>query len=194
MAKKKNLTFDFFTPDEDNTENYEVVEPVQVPLMQFPAPYEPKRNNRFILQLPEELGIEEWLVQSVPRPRLRGRTEHINGGYDFPPFWIRFRDPIGPSTSQKLWDLYMGLNTSNLENDMVHEATIEDLRTRFDNIRRFGMNMNLKMLDPTGVVVEHWEILGCTVLDFDFGNLDYGDDSVASCGIRVKPRNVILRF
>lgn len=196
MAKKKNLTFEFFTPEvtPPQEETVEVVPNGVIGELPLAAAFEPKRNNRWVLELPEELGIESWMVKSIPRPRMRARTEHINGGYDCPPFWVRFMDPIGPSVTQKLWDLYLGINNSNLEIGQQHEARIENLIIRFDNIRRFGMDMKLKMLDPTGVVVESWDIKGCKVLDFDFGNLDYGDDSTAECGVRVKPRQVNLLF
>jgi hypothetical protein len=194
--KKKDLTFEFFTPEVTPPPQEEVeVIPNGTPIIgEIPIPYEPKRNNRWILELPEELGIDSWMVKSVPRPRLRARTEHINGGYDSPPFWIRFMDPIGPSVTQKLWDLYLGINNSNLEDDMVHGVILENLRTRFDGIRRNGVDMKLKMLDPTGVVVESWDIDGCRILDFDFGRLDYGDDSPSECGVKVKPTRVNLLF
>ncbi len=45
-------------------------------LMKMPIPYEPKRNNRFILRFPSSLGINEWYVQSSGRPAIKiGSTE-----------------------------------------------------------------------------------------------------------------------
>ena len=37
-------------------------------LMKMPIPYEPKRQNRFILRFPSSLGINEWFVESTKRP------------------------------------------------------------------------------------------------------------------------------
>ena len=39
-------------------------------LMKMPIPYEPKRQNRFILRFPSSLGINEWFVESAARPHI----------------------------------------------------------------------------------------------------------------------------
>ena len=39
-------------------------------LMKMPIPYEPKRQNRFILRFPSSLGINEWFVESSARPHI----------------------------------------------------------------------------------------------------------------------------
>ena len=39
-------------------------------LMKMPIPYEPKRENRWILRFPSSLGINEWYVESTARPSL----------------------------------------------------------------------------------------------------------------------------
>jgi hypothetical protein len=39
-------------------------------LMKMPVPYEPKRQNRFILRFDSTLGINEWYVESAARPSL----------------------------------------------------------------------------------------------------------------------------
>ena len=39
-------------------------------LMKMPIPYEPKRENRWILRFPSSLGINEWYVESTARPKL----------------------------------------------------------------------------------------------------------------------------
>ena len=40
-------------------------------LMKMPIPYEPKRQNRFILRFPSSLGINEWFVESSARPHIK---------------------------------------------------------------------------------------------------------------------------
>ena len=39
-------------------------------LMKMPIPYEPKKQNRFILRFPTDLGINEWFVQTASRPKI----------------------------------------------------------------------------------------------------------------------------
>jgi hypothetical protein len=36
-------------------------------LMKMPLPYEPKRENRFILRFPSSMGINEWFVETASR-------------------------------------------------------------------------------------------------------------------------------
>jgi len=40
-------------------------------LMKMPIPYEPKRQNRFILRFPSSLGINEWFVETAARPSIK---------------------------------------------------------------------------------------------------------------------------
>jgi len=39
-------------------------------LMKMPLPYEPKRQNRFILRFKDAMGINEWFVESAARPKI----------------------------------------------------------------------------------------------------------------------------
>ena len=39
-------------------------------LMKMPIPYEPKRQNRFIVRFPSSLGINEWFVETAARPHI----------------------------------------------------------------------------------------------------------------------------
>ena len=74
-------------------------------LMKMPIPYEPKRQNRFILRFPSSLGINEWFVESsarphivinpVPIPFLNTET-YVAGKFTWQTIPAVFRDPIGP--------------------------------------------------------------------------------------------------
>ena len=75
-------------------------------LMKMPIPYEPKRQNRFILRFPSSLGINEWFVESAARPHITiGATEipflntstYVAGRFNWQTINVTFRDPIGPS-------------------------------------------------------------------------------------------------
>ena len=46
-------------------------------LMKMPIPYEPKRQNRFILRFPSCLGINEWFVESAKRPSIKIASTEI---------------------------------------------------------------------------------------------------------------------
>jgi hypothetical protein len=58
----------------------------------------------------------------------------------------------------------------------------------------YKLDYNLEMLDPTGVVVEKWEIRGCEILEANFGLLNYESEDVAQCVLIIKPKSAKLVF
>ena len=82
-------------------------------LMKMPIPYEPKRQNRFILRFPSSLGINEWFVESAKRPSIKiaateiqflNTSTYVAGRFNWDEIGVKFRDPIGPSASQALME------------------------------------------------------------------------------------------
>ena len=60
-------------------------------------PYEPMRENRFLLNFPDEFNIPEYMVKSTQRPTW------INGNWNS--MSIVLYDPIGPSMAQSVFNL-----------------------------------------------------------------------------------------
>jgi hypothetical protein len=82
-------------------------------LMKMPLPYEPKRQNRFILRFPSSLGINEWFVESAARPHITinateipflNTSTYVAGRFTWQTINVVFRDPIGPSAAQALME------------------------------------------------------------------------------------------
>ena len=61
----------------------------------IPKPWEPKKNNRFLVNFTEGFGIEVWTINSISKPK------YIDGKWGN--MLITFRDPIGPSVSEALF-------------------------------------------------------------------------------------------
>jgi len=135
-------------------------------LPRMPIVYEPKRNNRWILTLPEETGIQSWVVSKTSRPSFRVVEKKFLGiTFCKKIVWdsisIEFLDPIGPSTTHLIMN------------------NINPLK-RFD--------YTLEMLDPTGITVEKWEIKKCLVKTIDFCELNYGNDGLAKIKMVIQPK------
>jgi uncharacterized protein (DUF3820 family) len=61
------------------------------------VPFEPKYENRFIVEFPEEFNIFNWSVTSITKPKFSyGKWENMR---------LVFVDPVGPSTSARLYKL-----------------------------------------------------------------------------------------
>jgi hypothetical protein len=58
----------------------------------------------------------------------------------------------------------------------------------------YKKNVDLEMLDPTGVVVEKWILEGCFISSIDFDNLGYSDDAIAGISATLRPDRCILVY
>jgi hypothetical protein len=151
-------------------------------LMKMPVPFEPKRQNRFILRFPSSMNINEWYVTSTKRPSAKitsteipflNTSTYVAGRFTWDTMTVTFKDPIGPSASQALMEWFR-LHAESVTGRMGYAAG-------------YKKDIELEMLDPTGVVVEKWIIQGTFLTSLDFGALDYSQDAIATitCGLRM---------
>jgi hypothetical protein len=63
----------------------------------------------------------------------------------------------------------------------------ESVTGRMGYAAGYKKDIELDMLDPTGVVVEKWSIVGAFLTDLNFGDLDYNRDELATitCSLRM---------
>ena len=144
-------------------------------LMKMPFTYEPKRKNRFILTFPNDLGINSWYVESASRPKMKineveipflNTSTWVAGRFTWDAMDVTFRDPIGPSASQALMEWFR-LHAESVTGRMGYAAG-------------YKKDIELEMLDPTGVVVEKWILQGTFLTGLNFGDLDYSRDDIAT--------------
>lgn len=151
-------------------------------LMKMPIPYEPKRKNRFILTFPSSLGINSWYVESTSRPQVSinpveipflNTSTYVAGRFEWNEIKMTFRDPIGPSASQALMEWFR-LHAESVTGRMGYAAG-------------YKKDIELEMLDPTGVVVEKWILQSTFITDLNFGDLDYNSDAISTiqCTLRM---------
>ena len=158
-------------------------------LMKMPTPYEPKRKNRFILSFPSSLGINSWYVESTSRPQITiGATEipflntstYVAGRFNWNTINVTFRDPIGPSAAQALME-WVRLHAESVTGRMGYAAG-------------YKKDIDLEMLDPTGVAVEKWILQGTFLTNVDFDSLGYGEDGLITVKATLRPDRCILVY
>ena len=90
------------------------------------------------------------------------------------------RDPIGPSASQAVME-WIRLHSESVTGRQGYAAG-------------YKRDVELEMLDPTGVVVSKWILKNtmCTVANF--GNLDYNSDDLADIQITLRFDYAILAY
>ena len=158
-------------------------------LMKMPVPYEPKKQNRFILRFPSSLGINEWFVMSASRPTINiGEVEipflntstWVAGRFTWDAIDVTFKDPIGPSAAQALME-WVRLHAESVTGRMGYAAG-------------YKKNVELEMLDPAGVVIEKWILEGTFLTNVGFGSLDYSSEDIAEITATLRPDRCILVY
>ena len=158
-------------------------------LMKMPIPYEPKRQNRFIVRFPSSLGINEWFVETAARPHITinateipflNTSTYVAGRFTWGTINVKFRDPIGPSASQALME-WVRLCAESVTGRMGYAAG-------------YKKNVDLEMLDPTGVVVEKWILEGCFITSANFGQLGYSQEGIAGIDMQLQMDRCILVY
>jgi len=157
-------------------------------LMKMPIPYEPKRKNRFIMSF-NDLGINEWYVESTSRPSLTiGSTAidflntktYVAGKYEWGEISVTFRDPIGPSASQALME-WVRLHAESVTGRMGYAAG-------------YKRDIFLSLLDPTGVVIEKWVLKNTFLTKVDFQGLSYSEDGLVTIQASLRPDYCVLLY
>jgi len=158
-------------------------------LMKMPVPYEPKRKNRWLFRFPSDLGIQEWWLQSAARPTITQNETEIQflntstwvvGRFIWEPIDVTFRDAIGPSTAQAIME-WVRLHSESVTGRQGYAAG-------------YKKDIEIEMLDPTGVVVEKWVLQGTMITSANFGDLSMDDDSIADVTTNLRFDRAILVF
>tara|TARA_A100001011_G_scaffold397259_2_gene497691 strand:+ start:1562 stop:2050 length:489 start_codon:yes stop_codon:yes gene_type:complete len=152
----------------------------------LPNKFEPKRNYRWILAVE---GIDSFLVKSTKRPSYTinaTKIEYINsyryvaGKADLGDFSLTLHDPIAPSGAQQV-----------MEWIRTHYESVSGRAGYADFYKR---DIQLKLLDPIGTVIELWDIKGAFIKSADFGGLDYTGGEIMQVSLTLSMDNCVLQF
>ena len=142
----------------------------------MPFPYEPKFNNRFIVKFNNEILLPSWVFKNITRPSIKLIEKKIFGitykrEYKWNDIEFEIYDPIGPSSAQTIHFELLNLD--------------KPFKT---------FNFELYLLDPTGVNIEKWDIIGCAIKSIDYGNLDYKNNAITTIKVKITPKDIKLRY
>ena len=152
----------------------------------LPNKFEPKRNYRWVLAIE---GIDAFLVAKANRPTITltdkkidfiNSYRRVSGKLEFGDLSVTLHDPIAPSGAQQV-----------MECIRTHYESVSGRAGYADFYKR---DIQLKMLDPIGTVVELWDIKGCLLTNINFQTLDYGSDDVQMIDMTIKFDNCVLQF
>lgn len=152
----------------------------------LPNQFEPKRKFRWILQIE---GIDAFIVKMAARPSRSfeettidwiNHKRYIAGKHSFQTFTVELYDPIAPSGAQQVEE-WLRLN-------------FESISGRSGYADFYKRDIQLKMLDPVGTVVELWDIKGAWCKEVNYGELSYENNDAATVSVVIRFDNCVLQF
>ena len=129
--------------------------------------------------LKQHLDLTGIQLGSVEIPFLNTST-YVAGRFVWNTINVTFRDPIGPSAAQALME-WTRLHAESVTGRMGYAAG-------------YKKDIDLEMLDPTGVVVEKWILQGTFLTDVNFNDLSYSDEGLANISATLRPDRCILVY
>lgn len=144
----------------------------------LPNQFEPKRKNRWILAIE---GVDAFLLKTAARPTVTteeveipwiNSTRYVAGKTKFSPIPVTMHDPIAPSGAQQMTEWL--------------RLVFESVSGRAGYADFYKRNLQLKILDPVGTVIELWDLVGVFPTEINFGDLTYEDGTPVeiSCTLR----------
>jgi len=152
----------------------------------LPNRFEPKRKFRWVLSIE---GIDAFLVKGAARPQVDigpqeihwiNTVRYIAGKAKFGTMSITLYDPIAPSGAQQV-----------MEWIRTHYESVSGRAGYADFYKR---DIQLKMLDPVGTVVELWDIKGAQITQATFNELSYDGEEAMEIALTIQPDNCILQY
>ena len=152
----------------------------------LPNKFEPKRQFRWVLAME---GIDAFIIKTAARPNVSieeveipyiNHKRYIAGKSSFETLAVTLHDPIAPSGAQQV-----------MEWIRTHYESVSGRAGYADFYKR---DIQLKMLDPVGTVVELWDIKGAFLTNATFGDLDYGANDPTDITLTIRFDNCVLQY
>lgn len=134
-------------------------------------------------------GVDAYLLKTAARPTVTtdeielpfiNSRRYLAGLTKFGTMAVTLHDPIAPSGAQQI-----------MEWIRLHYESVSGRAGYADFYKR---DIQLKVLDPIGTVVELWDITGAFILEANFGDLTYEDGAPTEISLSIRFDNCVLQF
>jgi len=136
----------------------------------IPPITELKKENRFLVYLPDSFDVEPININYLRLPTLELIKRKIFGVTYIKTFRYRYLEIEVREFIQ-----------TNFSNNILN--IIKD-----NNNLKF--NFKIEMLDPTGSVIEEWELTDCSINNITFGELEYSSDKARIIKLNITPNDI----
>jgi hypothetical protein len=152
----------------------------------LPNQFQPKNSNQWILMIE---GIDAFIVKTAARPKMKteevaipwmNATRYVAGKTTFDPMSITLYDPIAPSAAQQVMEWV--------------RLCYEVVSGRAGYADFYKRDIQLKLCDPIGSIVELFDIKGAFITEADFGELSYEDQKPIEIKCTIRYDAAVLQF
>jgi hypothetical protein len=159
---------------------------LSVPEM-LPAQFTPLMKRSFIFAIE---GIDAFLIKTAARPEITteeiainwlNSTRYVAGKTTFGTLAVTLHDPIAPSGAQQVMEWV--------------RLCFESVSGRAGYPDFYKRDIQLKMLDPVGTVVQLWDIKGAFCTTAGFGDLSHDSTSdMAEISLTIRFDNCVMQY
>lgn len=152
----------------------------------LPNKFEPKRKNRWILMIE---GVDAFAIKGAARPTFTteeveipfiNSTRWVAGKTKPETMQVTLHDPIAPSGAQQV-----------MEWIRLHFESVSGRSGYADFYKR---DVQLKMLDPVGTVIELWDVKGAFLQQVNFGELTYEEGAPVEIQLTIRFDQAVLQY
>jgi len=153
----------------------------------LPTKWEPLAKRRFVFAIE---GIDAFIIKTAARPSVTtaevmipwiNSTRYVAGKTTFGTLSVTLHDPIAPSGAQQVME-WMRL-------------CFESVSGRSGYADFYKRDIQIKMLDPVGTVVQLWDLKGAFITESNFGDLSYESDTdMAEISLTIRVDNMCLQY
>lgn len=145
-----------------------------------PTNIEPMRKNRFLVVFPEDFGIHPILVRSIILPETK-IVEIYESSY-----FSRIRTTGRVEVSDCVLKI-MSPCGEGLLKKLVDYQTLQSVE-----LRKRNFDFSVQMLDPIGMVVDEYKMMGSVLKEIKVEKLDYADDQPVLYEITIGVSHLII--
>lgn len=152
----------------------------------LPTKFEPLRKNRFVFAIE---GIDAFLIKTAARPSMTfeekeipwiNSRRYIAGVGKWEAISVTIYDPIAPSGAQQVMEWV--------------RLCFESVSGRAGYADFYKRDIQIKMLDPVGTVVQLWDIKGAFCKSAKWSELGYDGDDLSEIQLDIRFDNCVLQF
>jgi len=152
----------------------------------LPTKFQPIAKRQFIFAIE---GIDQFLIKTAARPTVTteevainwiNTTRYIAGKTTFGELSVTLHDAIAPSGAQQVMEWV--------------RLCYESVTGRGGYADFYKRDIQIKMLDPVGTVIQLWDIKGAWVKEANFNDLSYEGSDQTEIAMTIRFDNMVLQF